>query len=123
MRFAGRELHCLDELWISAAAAQIARQIVSDLVIGRLGVLVEQLLRHHYETGRAEAALESACFNERFLHWVELAVLREMLHGGHLRAVGEGRQIETARHGVTVHQDRAAAAQDRKSTRLNSSHT
>ena len=70
----------------------------------KVSTIINVVLRMGAKTGDAR-------FNERFLHWVELAVLREMLHGGHLRAVGEGRQIETARHGVTVHQDRAAAAQ------------
>src|SRR6202008_639712 len=66
--FTGRKLYRLDDLGISAATAQIARQIVPDLVIARLWVLLKQLLRHHHETRRTEAALKSAGFNERLLH-------------------------------------------------------
>src|SRR5215217_4750302 len=70
--FFRRELHRLDDLRIRRAAAQVARQVMLDLLLVGLRNLVQQLARHHDEARSAEAALEGARLDERFLHGVEL---------------------------------------------------
>src|SRR5215475_529321 len=62
-----RALHRLDDLRIGGAAAEIAGEIVLDLVVVRIGMAVEQLLGHQDEPGRAEAALERALLDEGLL--------------------------------------------------------
>src|SRR5439155_508004 len=103
-----RELHGLDDLRVGRAAAQVAGKIVPDGVVVRLGVLLEQLARHEDEPRRAEAALQAAAFDERFLHRVEPAA---GLDGRYFAALGERSEIQAAGHGVAIDEDRAAAAQ------------
>src|SRR2546428_7946650 len=79
-----------------------------DGVVVGLGVLLEQLARHQDEPRRAEAALQAAAFNERFLHRVEPAAI---LDGRYFAAFGERGEIQTAGHGASVDEYRAAAAQ------------
>src|SRR6266849_9584241 len=105
----GGGLHRLDDLRIGGAAAQVAGEIVLDLLVVRIGMAVEQLLRHQHEAGRAEAALEGALLDEGLLHRIELSARVEMLDGRHLGAVDEGGEIETARHRGAVDDDGAAA--------------
>src|SRR5437762_3538628 len=84
---------------------------MTDLVIGRVGVIVEQLFCHQHETRRAEAALERAGLNKGLLHRIEPAVASEVLDGQNLGAIGERCEVKTTRHGVAVDQHGAAAAQ------------
>src|SRR4029077_3690192 len=81
----GGELHRLDDLWISRAAAQIARQVVPDLVLARVGYLVEQLARHQDEARRAEAALEGRALDECLLHRIKPIASLDGLHLGIFR--------------------------------------
>src|SRR6266508_1573308 len=106
------ELDSVDDLRIGAAAAEIAREVVPDLILIRIGMRLQQLGRHQHEARRAVAALERAGLDEGLLHRIEglRARVLERLDGAHLGAVDEGRQIEAARHGRAVHQYGAAAA-------------
>src|SRR5688572_31639197 len=63
----------------------------SHVLLGGVGVLVEEARGGHHHAGRAVAALQAVVLHERLLHRVQLAVGRQSL--------------------------------DRKSTRLNSSHS
>src|SRR4051794_14905431 len=74
-------------------------------------MLVQQLLRHQHEARRAEAALKRAGLDKRFLHRIEPAIGGEMLDRDNLGAIGERRQVQTARYRIPVDQYRAAAAQ------------
>src|SRR5262245_14370715 len=106
------ELHRVDDLRIGAAAAEIARKVVPDLIIIRIGMRIEQLGGHQQEARRAVAALEGAGLDEGLLHRTEplRARIHERLDGTHLGALDEGRQIEAAGDGRAVHQHGAAAA-------------
>src|SRR5262249_46178765 len=90
--------------------AQIAGQIVSDRLVVRIRMAVEQLRRHQQKTGRAVAALEGAGLDEGFLHGAQRIAVGERLHGAYLGAVDEGGEVEAAGDGGAVHQHRAAAA-------------
>src|SRR5580704_10280871 len=106
-----RALHRRDDLRIGGAATEVAGQPVLDRVVVRVGMAVEQLLGHQYESGRAEAALERALLDEGLLDRVERAVGVERLDRRHLGAVRERREIEAARHRGAVDDHGAAPAQ------------
>src|SRR5580704_4943201 len=81
-----------DDFGIGRAAAQIAREVVANLVVARVRNAIEQLARHHDETRRAEPALERGMFEKCGLHRVEPIAVGEMLDRLNGRAVGERRQ-------------------------------
>jgi hypothetical protein len=103
------DFHRCDDLRIGAAAAQVARQVVADVVLARIRIGGEQLPRHQHKARRAEAALKCAGFDEGILHRIEfLCGLLDRLDRG---SISERRQIKAARHSFAVQHDRAAAAQ------------
>ena len=55
------QLDSCDDLDIAGATAVVVAQSVLDLVLGRIGILVQQGLGAHDHAGDAEAALNSAC--------------------------------------------------------------
>jgi hypothetical protein len=65
---------------------------------------------HQHEAGRAEAALEGAMLDEGLLDRIEIAVLVEGFDGLDPGAVGEGGEIEAARHRAAVNDEGAATA-------------
>src|SRR5207302_811366 len=74
----------------------------------RMRVLLRPLARHQDVPRRAEAALQAAAFDERFLRRVEPAT---SLDGRYFAALGERSEIQAAGHGAAVDEHRAAAAQ------------
>src|SRR5690349_15537898 len=78
------------------------------LVFARIRMLVQELPGHEHEPRRAEAALEGRALDERLLHGVQLG---RALHRLHMRALGERRQVQAARHRGAVYEHRAAAAE------------
>src|SRR5262249_57776206 len=70
------DLDRVDDLGIGGAAAEIAREVVPDLLLVRVGMGVEQLRRHQHEAGRAVSALEGAGLDEGFLHGAEVERVR-----------------------------------------------
>src|SRR2546423_6475950 len=109
---ARRELHRGDDLGIGGAAAEVAREIVPDLILVGIGMRLKELRGHQHESRRAIAALEGAGLDECLLHGAQRlrARIGERLDGVHLGAVDEGREVEAAGDGLAVHQDGAAAA-------------
>src|SRR6516225_1379910 len=112
LALARRNLDRVDDLGIGGAAAEIAREIVPDLILVRVGMRFEQLRRHQHEAGRAVSALERTGLDEGFLHGIEIVRVRvrERLDRAHLGAVDERGQVEAAGDGRAVHQHGAAAA-------------
>src|SRR6516164_158321 len=90
-----RRLHGLDYLRICAAAAEIAREIVPNLIVVGIGMPLKQLLCHQHEAWRAEAALKCSSLDERFLYRIEHPSRIQMFDGDDIGAVNESRQIET----------------------------
>src|SRR6516164_4939799 len=109
---ARRDLDRVHDLGIGGAAAEIAREIVPDLILIRIGMCREQLRRHQHEARRAVSALERTGLDERLLHGIEIVRVRvrERLDRAHLGAVDERGQVEAAGDGRAVHQHGAAAA-------------
>src|SRR6516162_10128428 len=106
------DLDRVHDLGIGGAAAKIAREIVPDLILIRVGMRREQLRRHQHEARRAVSALERAGLDEGFLHGIEIVRVRvrERLDRAHLSVVDERGQVEAAGDGRAVHQHGAAAA-------------
>ena len=61
-------------LHVSRAAAKIACQTISDLSLTRTWNSLEQIHRGQHHTGRANAALSAAMFDECLLDCVQLAI-------------------------------------------------
>ena len=95
---------------VSPAPADVAVQGRPYLVVGRVGVALEERDRGHHHPRRAVGTLESRIRNERLLDRVQDASDGKTLDGRH-RPAGNLVQPGHARtsHG-TVHQDRAGAA-------------
>src|SRR5919106_1128622 len=78
----------LDDVHIARAAADVPLDRTADLVLRRLRIVVEQVLRAHQHPGRAVAALERVVIREGLLERMELAARRERLDGLDGRPVG-----------------------------------
>src|SRR5437867_1997768 len=97
--FRGSVHHRLDDLVVPGAAAEIARQPVADLGLGRVGIPLEQGLRGDEEARRADAALERGVLEELLLEGMERLAGGHALDGldrppGHLAAEDEARADE-----------------------------
>ena len=69
----GRRPHGVEDLRVAGAAAEVARERLADLVVGRVRDAPQQVGGRDDEPGRAEAALHGARVDERLLHRVQLA--------------------------------------------------
>ena len=103
----------LDDVVIAGAAAEIALEIFSDLLLARAGVGLHQVERRHHHPRRAETALQAVVFAEGVLHRVQGAVgLGDALDGQHLGALAlhgeDGAALD--RLAVDVHDAGAALA-------------
>src|SRR5262245_25103205 len=88
--------HRLDDLVVSGAAAEVARQPVADLGLAGIGVSLEQGPGRHEESGRADAALQGGVLEELLLQGVQGLARRHALDGldpppAHLAAQHEAR--------------------------------
>src|SRR5207237_9158533 len=66
----GGETDGVEDLRVARAAAEVAGERLANLVLRRVGVLLEQCGGGDDETRRAEAALHGAGVDERLLHRV-----------------------------------------------------
>src|SRR5215469_5337891 len=66
-----------DDVRVSAAAADVAAHELADLLVGASASFRQQRDRRHDLARRAEAALKPVVANERFLHWMHKAVVRQ----------------------------------------------
>src|SRR5438876_521512 len=63
----GGETHRVHDLFVARAAAEVARERLADVRVGRARVALEQLVGRDQEAGGAEAALDGARVDERLL--------------------------------------------------------
>src|ERR1700681_2392763 len=71
----GSVLHCLDDVDVAGAAAEVAGDRLADLELARVRVLREQRAGGHQHARGAVAALPAVLLPDALLHRVERAVL------------------------------------------------
>src|SRR5678815_1499859 len=106
--FLGGELHRFDDFRVRRAAAKVTGKVVPDRVVVGIRVLVEELARHQDETGGAEAALEGAALDERFLHRVGFGIAFDR---NDVSSLGQRGEVETPRNRAAIDEQSATAAQ------------
>src|SRR5262245_61644386 len=87
-------LHCLHDVDVARATAEITFQTMNDLVLGRLGIVLEQASGRHDHAGSTKTTLQPVALRVRLLDGVQLAVLRQALdrqYVGAIRLCGEDR--------------------------------
>src|SRR5260221_6906881 len=99
-----------DDVLVSGAAADLAGYRGADLLVRRVGVVVEQPARGQHHARCAEAALEAVAAGESLLHRVELAAALQALDGAYPAAVGHGPEHRAALHRHVVRPADAAGA-------------
>src|ERR1700682_4494488 len=107
-RLRGR-LNGLDDVHVAGATAKVAFQ-ATNLILGRVRVLVQEVRRGHDEAGRAVAALKTMLVPKSLLQRVQLPILGHALDRGELLAFSLDGEHGAALDGVSVHQDRACTA-------------
>src|SRR6056297_2298435 len=101
----------LDNVVISRAATDIALKIMPYLGFARLGILLEQRMRAHHHTRRAETALQAVMILKRLLHMVERAIgLAHPLDGGDLGPFSFARKDRTGLYRLAIHMHETGAA-------------
>ena len=83
---------------------------MANLLLGRLGIALQHLVRGHDHAGGTEAALQAVLLPEPLLDRVQVAVLGEALDRGDLDAVALHGEEVAGLHGLAVHEDGAGAA-------------
>src|SRR6478672_6121673 len=63
-----------DDVLVARAATDAAGDRRADLLLRRIGVLVQQAARGHQHAGGAEPALQRVLLVEPFLHGIQLAI-------------------------------------------------
>src|SRR2546429_9009788 len=80
----GRPLDGLDDVLVTGAAAEVPRDGPPDLVLGGIGVVLEERRRRQHHPRRAETALQAVLLLEALLDGVQLAGPAQPLHRGQL---------------------------------------
>src|SRR2546425_1056963 len=106
----GRPLDRLDDVVIAGAPAEVAFQLVADLLLGGARIALEELGGRQDHARRAEAALQAMLLPEALLDRMEIAVLGEPFDGRDRRAVRLHREERARLHRLPVHEDGARAA-------------
>src|SRR6266852_4393062 len=110
-RALGGELHRLDDLLISGAAAQVAADGVADLPLGRVRIRIQQGLGSDQHPGSAVAALQAVRLAEAVLQDAQRSVgFRQTLDGGDAVAVRLHGVDKAGTHRLSVEHHRARAA-------------
>src|SRR4030095_15833893 len=78
--FTGGIEHRLDNLVVPGAAAQVPRQPVAHLFLGRVEIALQQRFRRDEDAGRADAALERCVLQELLLQRVQLLAVGHALY-------------------------------------------
>src|SRR4029077_14572116 len=102
--------HRLDNLVVPGAAAQVAREPVAHLFLGRIGVALEERLRRDEHARRADAALERGVLEELLLQRVELVALGHALDRLYRSSLQLGAEDQAGAHQPAVDGDAAGAA-------------
>src|SRR5215211_1346804 len=78
----------VEDLLVAGAAAEVARQGLPYLSIGRVRVAAQQVVRRHDQAWRAEPALHAPRLDERLLHRVQILAFGYPLDSDDIQAFG-----------------------------------
>ena len=96
--FIRRPLHGLDDVHVPGAAADVAGDGPPDVVLGGVGLAVEQRGGRQHHSGGAEAALQAVFLFETGLDRMQLAVARQPLDSGDFVPLGLHREHRAGLH-------------------------
>src|ERR1700737_1635946 len=96
---------------VPGAAAKVAVDAFANLGISRVGMVLQQVMRAHDHTRRAEAALQAVLLPESLLDGMQRVALGQALHRGYLAAIGLEREHGTGFHSAPIEQDGTGPAQ------------
>src|SRR5262245_10341895 len=97
-----RILDRVNNVLIAGAPAKISFKPVSDFILIRVSIAIEQLGARHYHARRAVTALQTVMFPQAFLNGMQLPVHRKTLDRGHVSSVGLNREHCAGFHGLAV---------------------
>src|SRR6476619_7915947 len=101
----GRPLHRTHDRGVAGAPADLAGDGLADLVLGRVGIAVEQRASGDHHAGRAEPALQSVTLHEPLLDGVEPAVNFETLDCADAVTGRHSSEHRAGMHGFAVELD------------------
>ena len=104
------DIIAFDDLVVPGTPAQVPGNSRSQLRLRGLGVLVQERLGRHYESGCAETALQGAVFHERPLDGVQLGPVGQAFYGCHLVPIGLHAKGQARVNGLAIDDDGAGAA-------------
>src|SRR6185369_10307674 len=104
-----------DDVYIAGAAAEIAGDGMTNLVVSRVGVFLQKSITRHQHTRRAVATLQAVFLVEAVLQWMQLAVLFESFDCQYRTSVRLHGECCARLDGFAVQHHCAGAAVDRKS--------
>src|SRR5271166_1768887 len=102
--------HRFHNFVITGASAQIPRERVADLGLGRFRIAIEQRLRRNQKSGRADAALQARVLQELVLQNAEHALGGESLDGLDVAALSLDAEHQARAYRAAVDQHGARAA-------------
>src|SRR3990172_1275307 len=106
----GGALHCLDDVLVTRAAAQIAGHPVADFLLRRIGRFFQQAIGAGDHARRAVAALQGVLLVECFLQSMQSGRLLQAFDGEHVRILALHREYRARLHPHSVNIDRARPA-------------
>src|SRR5215204_7336264 len=112
------ELDGLHDVLVARAAAQVPLQAFPYLLLGRVGIFLQQADGGHDHARRAVAALQTVRLVEGLLHRMPHTVIRDAPDGGDLVPVGLHRQYRARLDRLPVDMDRAGPATGRVASRM-----
>src|SRR4029077_7323766 len=105
-----RVLDRLDDVHVAGAAADVAADRPADLVVRRVGIVLDQGGADEHHPRGAETALQAVLLVKADLHRREAGGCCQSFHGGDAATVRLHRELGARLDGLRVDQDRAGAA-------------
>src|SRR5690606_15451667 len=102
--------HGIHDLLVARAPAQVARERLPDLRVGRVRVALQQVVGGDDQAGRAEAALHGPALQEGLLDGVQVLAGAEPFDGGDLPVDRLPRRDQARARRSAVEVDGAGAA-------------
>src|SRR5687767_7822418 len=107
LRGGARRVH---DVLVSGAAAQIAGERLTDLLVRGMGALAQEARERHEKARRAEAALQAVMLAKRLLQRIQRVAIGEPFHRLDVAAVHLRGKEQTRANRRAIQDDRAGAA-------------